>query len=278
MHVASLAVYPVKSTRALPVSTATVHPHGLEHDRRWAVVDHAGAVITARTRDRMLRISAAPTATGLHLSAPDMPDLHVPFPVGGAVVPVGVSRMPEARYGGDDAAAWCSRVLGEPVRLIWQDDPRARSVAPEHGGRDGDHVSLADTGPLLLASTASVARLNEWIAETDPDAAIPVGRFRPNVVVDDADGKLEAFDEDRWARVRIGSVTYRFTEQCDRCVLTTIDPDTLAHGKEPLRTLARHRKRAGKTWFAIRLVPEHSGTITLGDRVDVLERQSPAPE
>ena len=54
---------------------------------------------------------------------------------------------------------------------------------------------------------------------------------------------------------------------CDRCVMTTIDPVTLAGGKEPIRTLARHRRWAGKTWFGIRLAPRSTGVISVGDQV-----------
>ena len=35
----------------------------------------------------------------------------------------------------------------------------------------------------------------------------------------------------------------------DRCATPLIEPSTLESGKEPLRTLARHRKRLGRTWF-----------------------------
>ena len=38
-------------------------------------------------------------------------------------------------------------------------------------------------------------------------------------------------------------------------------------GKEPIRTLARHRRHDGAVWFGIRLVPMSTGTIRLGDRV-----------
>jgi uncharacterized protein len=78
-------------------------------------------------------------------------------------------------------------------------------------------------------------------------------RFRPNLVVEGA----APFAEDTWERLRIGEVTFRQTEPCDRCVLTTIDPDTLDKGHEPTRTLARHRRRHGKVWFGIRLAPGH---------------------
>ncbi len=52
-------------------------------------------------------------------------------------------------------------------------------------------------------------------------------------------------------------------------MLTTIDPDTQTKGKEPLRTLARHRNWDGATWFGIQMVPVRPGTITVGDEARV---------
>lgn len=88
-------------------------------------------------------------------------------------------------------------------------------------------------------------------------------RFRPNVVID---GDIP-FEEDAWPTVRIGDVELRTAEVCDRCVMTTIDPETLATGKEPIRTLARHRRWDGKTWFGTRLVPLGEGELRVGDEV-----------
>ena len=92
-------------------------------------------------------------------------------------------------------------------------------------------------------------------------------RFRPNVVV--AGG--EPFAEDAWSSVRIGDVPFRATMVCDRCVMTTIDRDDLRTGKEPIRTLARHRRWDGATWFGIRLTPvlplAAGATIRVGDPV-----------
>ena len=93
-----------------------------------------------------------------------------------------------------------------------------------------------------------------------------MGRFRPSVVVDGAD---PPFVEDTWRQVHIGGVEFRFAEQCDRCVLTTIDPETLISGKEPLRTLARHRRRDHKTWFGIRLSPVTTGEIHIADSISI---------
>jgi uncharacterized protein YcbX len=155
-----------------------------------------------------------------------------------------------------------------PVRLGWLDDPNRRPVSLAHGGRDGEPLTLADAGPLLLTSEASLRQLNEWIAAENREPAAVMTRFRPNVV---AGGVDEPFAEDRWTRVRIGDVRFRQAEQCDRCMMTMIEPDTLAQGKEPLRSLARHRRRDGKVWFGIRLIPESTGRISVGDRVVQLD-------
>ncbi|WP_341844961.1 MOSC domain-containing protein [Micromonospora marina] len=82
------------------------------------------------------------------------------------------------------------------------------------------------------------------------------------------DGPAEPFAEDGWSRVRIGAVDFRVSERCDRCSVTLIDPETLATGKEPIRTLSRHRRHDGKTWFGIRLVPLTTGEIRVGDECE----------
>ena len=65
---------------------------------------------------------------------------------------------------------------------------------------------------------------------------------------------------------------------CDRCVLTLVDPDTASKGKEPIATLARHRRWDGATWFGMNLIPDTPGaTIRVGDEVEILE-SVPAPD
>jgi uncharacterized protein YcbX len=106
----------------------------------------------------------------------------------------------------------------------------------------------------------------------DPPGSIEMARFRPNVVVD---AVPEPFEEDRWREVRIGEARFRFAEICDRCVMTTLDPHTLVGGKEPLRTLAKHRQWDHKTWFGIRLIPLQPAVIRVTDTVEVLSTIKP---
>lgn len=273
MHVSSLRIYPVKSTAGLDVREAVVHPWGLDNDRRWMVVDEAGTTLTAREHRRLLHVTATPGNGGaIELSAPGLESLLVDVPRRETPVPLTMSRIESGVSAGVAADAWVSVVVGRPTRLVWLDDPRRRSVGSSHGGRPGDALNLADAGPILLTSTASLERLDEWLrataaerGESVPDP-LPMVRFRPNIVVD---GVNEPFAEDEWKLVRIGDVELRFAEHCDRCVLTTIDPVTLTGSKEPTRTLARHRQWDHEVHFGIRLVPVTTGVIRQDDPVEL---------
>ena len=261
--------YPVKSCRGEDLETAVVEPWGLRGDRRWMVIDRDAVQITAREVHRMLRVRPDLVDRGLLLSTPDAPDLFVPTPA----APTGDVRIWKATVaaasGGAEAEAWFSAVLQQPARLVYLDDPRRRATNPEFS-LPGDVVSFADGYPVLLASKSSLALLNDWIAEgpRSDEGPLDIRRFRPNLVVTGA----APFAEDGWTRIRMGEAVFRVAKGCDRCVLTTLDPETGEKQMEPIATLARHRRWDGKTWFAANLVPDNPGAvIRVGDEVEVLE-------
>lgn len=283
MRVTSLLIYPVKSMGGVAVDAAHVEPWGIAGDRRWGLIDGSGQKITAREVHGLLRFRAEVVDDRtIRISDRDGATVVVAAPAGAQRVPVSHSRQGYARLAAAEVNDWLTHRIGMPVRLVWQDDPTVRSVADHDGGMPGEHLSLADAGPLLLASEASMAQLNAWITADvgQPDVpeidaadvsdgpaagtALDIVRFRPNVVIDGD----EPFAEDGWAYLRIGNLALRTTMVCDRCVMTTIDPITLAGGKEPIRTLARHRRWDRKTWFGTRLVPLGTGTIRVGDTVE----------
>lgn len=263
--------YPVKSCRWDELQQAEVEPWGLAGDRRWMLVDDEGEVVTAREHRRLLLVTPRLDGTALQLHAPGRPSLTVKVPEG-ELAPVSVwsSRL-DATPATPDSHAWFSEVAGISLRLVYLDDPMRRRPNPQFS-EAGDRVSFADGYPLLLASEASLASLNRWIAE-GPRAAegpLPMTRFRPNVVVSGA----APWTEDGWRRLRIGDVTFRAVKGCDRCVLTMIDPETLMTTKEPIATLARYRRWDGATWFAMNLIPDGvaaGATIRVGDPVEILE-------
>jgi uncharacterized protein YcbX len=267
-------LHPVKSTAVRPVLHGDVDPWGLAGDRRWMVVDATGECVTAREERRLLSITADTGATDpglaadLRLTAPGLEPLDVEQPHG-TPVPVTVHGRPlEGITAPAGAGAWLGAVLGRnDLRLVHVSSPRP--LNPGHG-RPGEATAFADAYPVTLASAASLHRLRDWVAETalergeEPAAPLPMERFRPNLVVD---GDLDPFEEDGWRRVHVGPVEFRVVKPVDRCVMTTIEPRTLERGPEPIRTLARHRKWDGATWFAVQLVPESRGVVRVGDEV-----------
>lgn len=269
MQLASIRRYPVKSMRGEEVAEAIVEPWGLAGDRRWMVVDGDGRSVTARELPKMLLLAPELTEHGLRLVGPGMAPLAIPAPDdAGTKVQVHSNEPYLGSLAVDDAHAWLTDYLGLAVRLVFTDDPSRRRLNPRFSGPD-DSASFADAYPLLLTTEESLARLNEWIADGPLPAEGPLGmeRFRPNVVVRGA----HAFEEDGWRRVRIGDAAFRAVKGCDRCVMTTTDADTATRGKEPIATLARHRRWDGKTWFGMNLIPDTPGVVIRpGDEVEVL--------
>jgi hypothetical protein len=275
--VTGLGVHPVKSTAIRSLQRAAVLPWGLAGDRRWMVVDADGTLVSARELRELFLITA---------DTPDTePDLPVPLRLRArGFEPVDViepdsdlidlrmhSNDLQGRPAAQDANAWIRAVTGRTdLRLVWCDDPTRRTFHRDWA-LTTDHAPYTDSCPVTLASLSSLRRLNDWIAQDaldrgeDLPAPLPIGRFRPNIVVDGA----EPFAEDDWARIRIGGVWFRQPKRVDRCVMTTISASDLSSTKEPIRTLARYRLADQKTWFAIHLVPEGPGTIAVGDELVV---------
>lgn len=277
LSLTSINRFPVKSCRGEAVPSATVEPWGLAGDRRWMLVDDNGLLITAREHPRMLLVSPRLKRDGgIDFTSPDVPDLAVEVPGPDNLVPVRVWRSElEASEAHPEAHAWFSKIIGKAARLVYLDDPTRRHPNPQFA-KPSDYVNLADGYPLLLTTVESMDALNDLIAvgPRADEGPLPMTRFRPNIVVRGS----EAWAEDGWRRVRIGAAAFRAVKGCDRCVMTMIDPDTAAKGKEPIATLARHRRWDGETWFGMNLIPDNPGaTITVGDEVEILE-SVPAPD
>lgn len=263
----SIHLFPLKSAAGLARHSVIVEPEGLANDRRLMIIGADDKVLTARAAPALLTVRCEIDGDDIVLTAPGR----------GPLVVARQDLRPLAREvtiwrskvvpldAGDDAAAWLTRLVGQPCRLVVKGPQtrRAMVIAP------GSEVSFADTAPILLANTASLAHLNLYLDE-------PVGmdRFRPNLIVTGA----AAYAEDGWARVRIGSVEFDVVGPCDRCVMVTLDPRSGERraDQEPLATLGRERRgEDGKAYFGQFLVPRGPGRLFAGDTLTVLERKTP---
>ncbi|MFF6806961.1 MOSC N-terminal beta barrel domain-containing protein [Streptomyces sp. NPDC012616] len=265
----SIHVHPVKALRGQAPREAVVEPWGLDGDRRWALIDDGGKVVTQRQQPR-LALAAAELLPGggVRLSAPGRRPLTVAVPDPAAAVSLEIFRDKVQGVLADaDAHAWCSAYLGADVRLVHMDDPATRRPVDPAYALPGETVAFADGYPLLVTTTASLDALNSLVAngEHPAEGPLPMNRFRPNLVV----SGTEAWSEDGWSRLVVGEVEFRVAKPCGRCVVTTTDQDTAARGKEPLHTLGRHRRIGGALVFGQNLVPLSRGTVRVGDPVRV---------
>ncbi|MFD9225051.1 MOSC domain-containing protein [Streptomyces sp. NPDC060064] len=267
----SIHVHPVKSVAGYAPGEAAVEPWGLAGDRRWTLIDSSAKVVTQRQQPR-LALARAETLPdgGIRLTAPGREPLSVavPEPMGTTTVEIFQDKVEMVPVDGQ-VDAWFSDYLGAEVRLVHLDDPaHRRPIDPEYA-RPGETVNLGDGYPLLVTTLASLDALNSLIAQGDhaDEGPLPMNRFRPNVVVDGA----APWAEDDWKRIAIGEATFRVARPCGRCVITTTDQHTAERGKEPLRTLARHRRFGDRLVFGQCLVPERTGYIRVGDAVTVVD-------
>lgn len=259
--VSSLYRYPIKSTAAERLERVTATREGLDRDRRFMVAKPNGRFVTARTHSRLQRVIARFDGEYLSVSHDDQTPLtesRRAFAGEAFATRVWADAF-DALTTTPRLDAWFSRVVGEPVHLLWigQQSARYRRMIDTH-------VSFADGYPLLLTSEASLSDLN---ARTDGSHVM--AQFRPNLVIRGCD----AFAEDRWKRLRIGPVVFRVDAPCARCVMTTVDPErgTRRADGEPLKTLGAYRGGDGNgIYFGQNLVVEHGGEIALGQAVEVV--------
>ncbi|MET0399489.1 MAG: MOSC N-terminal beta barrel domain-containing protein [Longimicrobiaceae bacterium] len=204
-RVAALWRFPVKSMAGEPLDAVDVSWNGLAGDRRWAFV-----------RDGMVR-SGFPWLTirerpemGLYrprFAEPDRPD-------GSAVL----VRAPAGREL-DVVDPELAAELGGGVRVLKQDR------------------GVFDTLPLSLLTTRAVEDIGALAG-----GGLDARRFRPNLLVEAADGG--PFPEDAWvgAVLRIGGLRMRVDRRDQRCVVVNVDPDTARSHPAVLRAVARERE------------------------------------
>jgi hypothetical protein len=273
VHLTGLFIHPVKSLRASAVASAEIDALGFVGDRRFLVVEEHGRPLTQRTLPRMARIATRLSDELLTLSAEGVGTLRVSRAADpGAprrTVSVWKSEGLQAEDCGDDAANWLGHFLGVKCRLVRIGPAFQRPILKPAAARPGDVVSFADSDPFLIISEASLEDLNRRLI-AQGHAALPMNRFRPNLVVTGC----PAFAEDSWTRIKVGGIIFRASGPCSRCIMTTTDQFTGERGKEPLRLLATYRRDAGNLTdvnFGQNLIHEtKSGNLRVGDPVEIL--------
>ncbi len=261
--ISALIHYPIKACHGFEVEAADVERMGLKDDRRMMVVTPQGEFLTQREHAKLALVTPCRQDHSLTLSAPNFDSIHLSMQTTGTPWRVNIwkSKGVQAIDQGGEAATWFSDWLGTSARLVHIADGYKRVVNEKYAVNSDDHTGFADGYPILIASEEGLQDLNARL-----DTPVPMNCFRPNIVVKGS----EPFAEDTWNRIRVGDVELAVVKPCDRCVVTTIDKETLEQGKEPLKTLATFRKQELGVIFGQNVIPLNEGRLRLGMNVEVL--------
>lgn len=241
--ISQLVIYPIKSCAGLPVEHATLTTAGLVHngvgDREWMVVDPSGQFLTQREFSRMARITPQVRDGLVSVTFPDL-----------AALPLERRHLPEdqtrlvavwddhviATDCGDVAAAWFTQVIGTPCRLVRFRENVLRSTSTKWTGGVAAATRFADGYPLLAIGAASLADLNTRLLAAGRDA-VPMNRFRANLVIDG----IDAFEEDYTATFTAGDAVIAPVKPCSRCPVPSIDQASGVPGPDLLDILGTYR-------------------------------------
>ena len=271
--VSNLYIYPIKSTMGINLPYANVDELGLAYDRRFVISDNAGQFITARTEPTLCLVTTTVSEQGLTLSAPNMPTITLAYENFS-------NQYQNVTVWGDEiagqhcstiASSWFSDYLQRPCQLLYFGEVSSRVKESNTG--NARKIAFADGYPLLLISQASLDDLNQRLCANDQQT-VSMTQFRPNIVVDNC----LPFAEDGWQTIRIGDIEFKVSKPCERCIFTTINPDTGIKDaqQQPLSTLKTYRQASnGEVLFGQNLIPLTRGRIKQGDKLTVIRSQQP---
>jgi uncharacterized protein len=247
--VAALHLAPVKGLRLVEVDALDVRAPGALGDRAFHLREADGTIASTQRTPRLLQVVPAwdPRRGELALAFPDGTRVAGPVERGAAVTtafwdgrPV-AGRVVEGPFG-----PALSEHAGRPVELVVHDDR-------ESGG---------DVQPMSLMSSASLRALGAALGG-DVDGR----RFRMTMTIDG----VRAWEEHGWVGrdVRVGDAVLRVDSLCERCVVTTRDPESGRTDAPVLKALAELRGKDDVT-FGVWCGVAAPGRVRVGDVAEPL--------
>jgi uncharacterized protein YcbX len=273
--------YPVKSMAGERLARSSVGARGLPADRGWALRDEkAGEVRGAKKLPDLIKCAAR------YLEVPEanrIPHAEITLPGGESVRTSDTGAVNQK----------LSALLGRAV-TIWPLQPPDRKefylrAAPESGdmmtelreifGRLPDEPlpdltavppeimqytsplgTYFDVYPLHLMTTASLDELKRRA----PGSTIDVRRFRPNIVIDSPAGTV-GFVDAEWAGryVVIGETRIKIEMPCMRCVMPTLEQQSLPKDPRILRAIVREANQNLGSYATV----ARGGDIAVGQEV-----------
>ncbi|MEW6022086.1 MAG: MOSC N-terminal beta barrel domain-containing protein [Pseudomonadota bacterium] len=271
-----LILYPIKSCAGMSVTEAAATVSGLSaqgvHDREWMLVTPDGQFLTQREFPRMATIVPRVEGDCLVVSAPGMAPLSLPLAQQATAGTVRVQiwdDVVDAADCGDAAAQWFEQALGGACRLVRFLPGLDRPTSEKWTGGAPSSARFADAYPLLLIGASALEEINARMLAAGRDA-LPMNRFRPNLVVEGTD----PFEEDYTEALQAGGILITPVKPCARCPIPAIDQATGIPGPDPLDILQSWRTKAildGAVCVGMNCIVTQGqgGVLRVGQELDV---------
>lgn len=268
LSISHLYVYPVKSLGGIELNSARLTDRGIEHDRRWMLVDEDNRFLTQREFPQMALLRTAIHANELTVyeKGNELDTISVNlYQPSGSLISVQIwDDVCEAIQLSDEVNQWFTEKLKRMCKLVYMPDVSKRKVDTDYA-LNHEITSFSDAFPVLMIGQASLDDLNSRL-----ETPVPMNRFRPNIVFTGG----TAFEEDTMKHFQINGIDLYAVKPCARCVVTTTDQETGITAKEPLKTLSTYRTGNNKVYFGQNILYRNEGMIKVGDELKVVQTKA----
>ena len=241
-----LIVYPIKSCAGMAVEEAVATVSGLcaqgVHDREWMLVNGEGQFLTQREYPRVATSRPRVEGAARVVVAPGRAPRRLPLALDMSAPTRRVQiwdDIVEAGDCGDAAAAWFGETLGGACRLVRFRPGLERPTSTKWTAGAPSSARFADAYPLLLIGASALDEINTQMRAAGREA-LPMNRFRPNLVVEGTD----PFEEDYTESLCSGGIVIKPVKPCARCPIPAVDQATGIPGPDPLDILQSWRGKA----------------------------------
>ncbi len=236
-----IARYPVKSMAGEELQHVRVEPYGVRGDRSHAFIEDGiegwDRYLTAREVPNLLTYRAA-------------------YEIGGDSDETGFPRLrvtsPDGRR-----FEWDEQLLAE-IR-----PQTKRSISLLRCQPDEESLMAVDAGGILIITDRTLRRLEQLLGRF-----VDRRRFRANLVVELEEGEIMEDAALIGCKLRIGDAVVEITEACERCMMITLDPDTLERNARMLRIV---NEEMGML-FGLYASVVQPGEVRAGDRIYLEKR------
>lgn len=272
LQLSEIWIYPVKSLGGISLQVSNVTHRGLEHDRRWMLVDDEGVFLSQRTTPELALFQTEIEGDFLIISHKENPTHTIKVPLNPSLLEEGRENIKtvlwedaiDAYEVNERVSDWFSKILKCSVRLVYMPDKSHRKVDSDYAITAADINSFSDGFPFLIIGQSSLDDLNSRLKK-----AIPMKRFRPNFVFTGG----QEYEEENWSEFTIGNFPFYGVKPCGRCVMVTVDPEKgIVAGKEPLLTLSKYKKVGNNVIFGQNLIAQQEGSVNVGAIVKVFKK------